>query len=156
MLLSEILDPTVVRVGFIAPDKWDAITQLVDLMVAEGRVSPKQRQEVLDVVFERERSVTTGMERGIAIPHANSTVVEDVVGAFAISADGVPFESLDGKDAHVIILLLIPKSKFLQHVRTLANIARLLNHGDVLTAFQRCKSSQEVMDLIHREEAREE
>lgn len=155
MLLSEILSESLVRLNFTAADKWDAIPQLVDVLVQAGRVAPEDRQAVLDVVLEREKSVTTGMERGIAIPHANSTVVEEVVGVFGISRDGIPFESLDGKPARLIILLVIPKTKFLEHVRTLANIARLLNHSDVIAAFERCATPAEVMELIHKEEARE-
>lgn len=155
MRLSEIIDESLVRLNFTAADKWEAIARAVDVLVEEGRVAPHERQAVLDVVIEREKSVTTGMERGIAIPHANSTVVADVMGVFAISPGGIPFESLDGQPANLIILLLIPKAKFLQHVRTLANIARLLNHADVVAAFQDCTTPAEVMALIEREEARE-
>lgn len=155
MLLSEILTESLIRVNFTAADKWDAIPQLVDVLVKEGAVAPEDRQVVLDVVIEREQSVTTGMERGIAIPHANATVVDDIVGVFGISTEGVPFESLDGRPAHLIILLVIPKSKFLDHVRTLANIARLLNHSEVVAAFERCATPAEVLKLIVDEETRE-
>lgn len=153
MRLSELVSGETTTVDFTAPDKWDAITQLVDLLVRQGKLAPDKRQAVLDVVFERERSVTTGMERGIAIPHANSTEVDEVLGAFAISREGVPFESLDGRPAHLIILIVIPKDKFQQHVRTLAGIARLLNHGEVVQAFQDCATPADVMQLICDEEA---
>ena len=156
MRLSEILNDSLIRLDFRAPDKWDAIRQLVDVLVEEGRVAPEDREAVLKVVLEREHSVTTGMERGIAIPHANSTVVQDVVGVFGISSEGIPFESLDGQPARLIILLVIPKAKFLDHVRTLANIARLLNHGEVVAAFERAASPAEVMERIQAEEASED
>lgn len=153
MRLSELLTQDTIDVNFSAPDKWAAITGLVDLLVERGRLAADKRQAVLDVIFERERSVTTGMERGIAIPHANSTEVDDVLGAFGIAKEGIEFESLDGQPAFLIILIVIPKAKFQQHVRTLAGIARLLNHGDVVEAFRKCTSAEAAMTLIREEEA---
>jgi mannitol/fructose-specific phosphotransferase system IIA component (Ntr-type) len=152
--LSEFLQPELVKVGLEAKDKWDAITQLVDLMVAAHKVAPENRGRVLAVIFDRERSMSTGMERGIAIPHANSSLITEVVGALGISRTGIQFESLDGQPAQIIILLVIPKDKFQQHVRTLAGIARLLNHEQMTRALRRTTSAEETMQIIRTEEER--
>lgn len=155
MRLSEFLQPELITVGLEAKDKWEAITHLVDLMVAANKVKPENREKIIETIFDRERSMSTGMERGIAIPHANSRLIDDVVGALGISKEGVPFESLDGKPAQLIILLVIPKDKFQQHVRTLAGIARLFNHDQMTRALRNAASAEEAMETIRAEEGKD-
>jgi mannitol/fructose-specific phosphotransferase system IIA component (Ntr-type) len=155
MKLSEFVQPALIKVGLEAKDKWDAIIQLIDLMIEAGQVKAEHRENVIDVVFDRERSMSTGMERGIAIPHANSPLIEDVVGAIGISKTGIPFDSLDGKPSDLIVLLVIPKDKFQKHVRTLAGIARLFNHDQMTGALRNAESAEEVMQIIVAEEGKD-
>lgn len=152
MKLSEFLRPELIKVGLEAKDKWDAITQLVEMMVAAKEVRPEHKDDIIEVVFDRERSMSTGMERGIAIPHANSPLISEAIGALGISKSGIPFESLDGKPTQIIILLVIPKDKFQQHVRTLAGIARLLNHEKMTDALRAVSDPHEAMKIIGTEE----
>jgi mannitol/fructose-specific phosphotransferase system IIA component (Ntr-type) len=155
MKLSEFVQPELIKVGLEAKDKWDAITQLIDLMIEAEQVKAEQRGKIIDVVFDRERSMSTGMERGIAIPHANSPLIEDVVGAIGISKTGIPFESLDGDPSDLIVLLVIPKDKFQKHVRTLAGIARLFNHDQMTAALRNAETAEEVMQIIVAEEGKD-
>ena len=155
MKLSEFVRSELIKVDLKAQDKWDAITQLVDLMVEAKEVEPENRSDVIDAVFDRERSMSTGMERGIAIPHANSSVIDEVVGAIGISKTGIPFESLDGQPADLIVVLVIPKDKFQRHVRTLAGIARLFNHDQMTSALRNAGSAEEVMNIIRTEEGKD-
>ena len=155
MKLSEFIRPELVKVGLEAENKWDAITQLVDLIVAAKDIKPEHRADTLEVIFDRERSMSTGMERGIAIPHANSSLLSEVVGAIGIAKSGVDFESLDNIPAQLIVLLVIPKNKFQKHVRTLAGIARLFNHEQMAIALRNAKDSEEVMKIIIAEEGKD-
>jgi mannitol/fructose-specific phosphotransferase system IIA component (Ntr-type) len=155
MKLSEFLRPELIKVGLKAEDKWDAITQLVSLMVDAKEVKSEDRDKIIDVVFDRERSMSTGMERGIAIPHANSPLIHEVVRAIRISESGIPFESLDGQPAQIIAVLVIPKDKFQQHVRTLAGIARLLNNDQLTSALRSASTSEEAMEIIKTEEGKD-
>jgi mannitol/fructose-specific phosphotransferase system IIA component (Ntr-type) len=155
MKLSEFIRPELVKVGLEAEDKWDAITQLVDLIVAAKDIKPEHRADTLEVIFDRERSMSTGMERGIAIPHANSSLLSEVVGAIGIAKSGVDFESLDNIPAQLIVLLVIPKNKFQKHVRTLAGIARLFNHEQMAIALRNAENAEEVMKIIIAEEGKD-
>ncbi len=155
MKLSEFLRPELIKVGLEAKDKWGAISQLIDLMVAAEEIKPEHRDEIVEVVFDRERSMSTGMERGIAIPHANSSLIENAVGAIGICEAGIPFESLDGQPAQIIILLVIPKDKFQQHVRTLAGIARLFNHEHMTRELRKIATAEEAMEIIKTEESKD-
>jgi mannitol/fructose-specific phosphotransferase system IIA component (Ntr-type) len=153
--LSKFLRPELIKVGLEAKDKWDAITQLIDLAKQAGEIPPEHRDKILETVFERERSMSTGMEKGIAIPHASLALIDHVVGAIGIARTGIPFESLDGQPASLIILLVIPKDKFQQHVRTLAGIARLFNHDEMTRALRQAKNPDEAMEIITEEEGRD-
>ena len=155
MKLSEFIRPELIKVGLEAEDKWDAITQLIDLMVAAKEVKPEDRGEIISVVFDRERSMSTGMERGIAIPHANSSLIQEVVGAIGILRSGIPFESLDNLPTQLIVLLVIPKDKFQKHVRTLAGIARLFNHDQMTNALRSSETAEEAMKIIVAEEGKD-
>ena len=155
MKLSEFVRPELIEVGLEAEDKWGAITRLVDLMVKAKEIKLEDRAGIIEAIFDRERSMSTGMERGIAIPHANSDLIEEVVGAIGISKPGIPFESLDEKPSDLIVLLVIPKDKFQSHVRTLAGIARLFNHDQMTEALRNSGTSQEVMDIIVAEEGKD-
>ena len=155
MKLSEFVRPELIQVGLEAEDKWDAITKLIDLMVDAGEVKPEDRDKIIEVVFDRERSMSTGMERGIAIPHANSQLIGEVVGAIGISKEGVPFESLDEKPSDLIVVLVIPKDKFQKHVRTLAGIARLFNHDEMTNALRNAATAEDVMRIIVTEEEKD-
>ena len=155
MKLSEFLRPQLIKVGLEAKDKWDAIAQLIDVLATAKEIKMQHKDKITEVVFDRERSMSTGMERGIAIPHANSSLIEEAVGAIGISKTGIPFESLDGKPTQIIILLVIPKDKFQQHVRTLAGIARLFNHDQMTSALRSASSSEEAMEIIRAEESKD-
>ena len=155
MKISEILQVGLVKTGLEAKDKWDAISQLVDLVVTAKKIKPEHRERIIEVLFDRERAMSTGMEQGIAIPHANSPLIDEVVGALGISEKGIPFESLDGQPAQIIILLVIPKDKFQQHVRTLAAIARLFNHVQMTRVLRDAANPEEVMEIIKTEEGKD-
>ena len=77
------------------------------LGAGDGRVF----EQVHEALVIRERSMTTGMENGIAIPHAAVDGIEEVIALMAIAPDGVPFETLDGEPARIIVELVIPREK---------------------------------------------
>ena len=125
MQLSELIQEEVIKVGLTARSKWEAITELVDLLVAAHEIRLADRAAVIDAVQARERSFSTGLKYGLAVPHGSVECVHDIVAALGTSPDGIPFESADGQPARLVILLLLPKGEFPQHVRTLAGVSRL-------------------------------
>lgn len=147
MHLSEILRPEDLVVPLEAVDKWDAIARLVAHLVACGRIPEDASDELLELVMARERSMSTGMEQGIAIPHAAVDVLDELVGCMGVvqAEEGLAFEAIDARPTYLVVLLLIPRAQKLLHIRTLADVARvlrrdsvrdaLINSGDVQTAW---------------------
>ena len=124
MHLKDLFRPTDLVLEFAPMDKWAAIESLVDHLVADGRIDAEGRDEIFEQVIERERSMSTGMERGIAIPHAAVDGLSEVAACLGIVSreGGLAFESVDGQPAHLIVLLLIPRAQKLLHIRTLAHL----------------------------------
>ncbi|MEM6672670.1 MAG: PTS sugar transporter subunit IIA [Planctomycetota bacterium] len=133
MRASELLSPADVVLGFDPVDKWEAIHQLVEHLVHCGRLDAELEEPVREAVLARERSMSTGMEQGVAIPHAAVEDISEIVGAMGVVRrdEGLEFESIDGQPARVVVLLVIPKNQKLLHIRTLADIARVLTKDSV-------------------------
>ncbi len=148
MLLSELIQEDLIQLGMEAADKWEAIEVLVDRLIAAHEIRLTDRGEVLAAVTARERSLSTGLEQGLAVPHGAVDCVSDIIACLGISPTGVPFASLDAKPAHLIVLLVIPKGSFQRHVRTLAAIARLASTPELRRRIIEAGSPREVTAAI--------
>jgi len=148
MLLSELLQEDLVKTSLDAATKWEAIEELVDLLISAHELRLGDRAAVLDAVVTREKSMSTGLAHGLAVPHGAADCVRDVVACLGISRTGIPFESADGKPARLVILLVIPRESFQRHVGTLAGIARLARNEDLRDRIYAAQSAMGVMDVI--------
>jgi mannitol/fructose-specific phosphotransferase system IIA component (Ntr-type) len=149
VLLSELIQEDLIQIGMEAADKWEAIEALVDRLIATHEIRLTDRGEVLAAVTARERSLSTGLEQGLAVPHGAVECVNDIIACLGVSPAGVPFASLDGMPAHLIVLLVIPKGSFQRHVRTLAAIARLASNPELRRRIIEAGSPREVTAAIH-------
>ncbi len=152
MLLSELIQEEAIKVGLSARDKWEAIDELVDLLVEAHEIRLADRPEVIEAVHARERSLSTGLKYGLAVPHGSVECVPDIVAALGTSAAGVPFESVDGQPARLVILLILPKSKFQHHVRTLAGVSRLATRPELRERVLAAATAQQLADVIREVE----
>lgn len=153
MSLKELFEPRDFVLGFDPSDKWEAIERLVAHLVESGRISQESAPALREQVVARERSMSTGMERGIAIPHAAADGLEQVQACMGVSSEGVAFESIDARPAHLVVLLLIPRSQKLLHIRTLADIARILSLESARQALLGAATQQEAWEALARAEA---
>jgi mannitol/fructose-specific phosphotransferase system IIA component (Ntr-type) len=152
MKLSELLTADLVLSPLEAADKWQAIEALARAAAARGKWPPERFARVHDALKAREQSMTTGMEHGIAIPHAAVDGLPAVVAVLGLSRRGVPFEALDRHPARIIVCLIIPRDQKLLHIKTLAEIARLLSRPAVRARLLEVASPQEALDVIREEE----
>jgi mannitol/fructose-specific phosphotransferase system IIA component (Ntr-type) len=155
MKLGDLLQEGQVVTGFQARDKWEAIRKLVDLLVAQGRLKAEHSEAVWNALVAREKVASTGMEHGVAIPHASVDGVEDALAALATAPEGIPFQSADGQPAQLIILLVIPRKAVQRHIRTLAGIARLLQYEEMRVALLGSRSGREALKVIREEEQKD-
>ncbi len=127
MTLANLLSESQIVPDLVSDERWAAIAELVDCLVKADKISASDRDNVLESIRQREETMSTGIGFGIAIPHASSDKVQEVVAAFGRSVKGVQFDSLDDQPVFFIVLFVVPKDQFQTHLRTLAAIAKFLN-----------------------------
>ena len=152
MLLGEILHRGVIKTTLESTEKYAVIDELLDLLIETKDLTPAQRVTVREAVFEREKSMSTGMEMGIALPHGTCGSIENLTGALGISQGGVDFECLDCEPAHLVLLLVLPRNEFQVHVRTLAGISHLLNDDKFRALLLNAPDADAILKLIRKEE----
>ena len=148
MNLGDLLSLEQIIPEMKASERWSAIVELVDLLVAVKKVKSDDRDIVLAALRQREETMSTGIGFGIAIPHASSDRVDKVVAAFGRSHSGIEFDSLDNEPVHFIVLFIVPKDQFQTHLRTLAAIAKFLNDRTVRERLRTAKNAQELLDIF--------
>jgi mannitol/fructose-specific phosphotransferase system IIA component (Ntr-type) len=149
MQLSELItDPAQVLTDLQATDRWGAIDELISVLVSTARVSPDNAAAVTAAVREREATMSTGIGHGIGIPHAPTDHVARVEAALGITRRGADFEALDGAPVHIVLLFVVPKNQFQQHLDTLANIARVLSNPQTREQLRDASAPARVLDII--------
>jgi mannitol/fructose-specific phosphotransferase system IIA component (Ntr-type) len=148
MNLGDILHEDQIEPELRAATRWEAIDELIGLLVTRGKIKPEHRDQISAVVKKRENSMSTGIGFGIGIPHASTDLIYDVIGAFGRSRSGVQFESLDNQPVNLVMLFLVPQGQFQKHLHTLANIAKLLHNKDFRLALETAPDAAAMMRII--------
>lgn len=150
MVLTQILQPECVKVPLAGKDKTAVITELVDLLDKQGFLTDKAM--VLDSVLAREKTRSTGIGSGVAIPHGKCKGVSELVMALGVTAGPIDFESADGAGVSIIALLVSPVEKTGPHIQMLARISRLMLDDSLRKQIEESKSSAELYELIKKRE----
>lgn len=150
MRVSDLLNTDIIQIDFYAADKNSAIELLVDLAGKTGKIN--NRSEALKGVLDREALMSTGLEHGIAIPHAKTSAVDGMTMALAISKEGIHFDSADGLPSYLFFLLLASESDAAQNIKVLAQIARLTSDRSLCDALKSALTAEEAYELIVKAE----
>jgi fructose-specific phosphotransferase system IIA component len=154
MTLGSLLSEDQIIPEMKASERWAAIVELIDLLVDKGRVRVADRESILSALRQREETMSTGIGFGIAIPHASSNCVSDVVAAFGRSTTGIEFDSLDNSLVKFIVLFVVPKDQFQVHLRTLAAIAKFLNDKNVREQLGKAESAAQILGIFDNKASR--
>jgi len=150
MRISDLLTEELISVSLGTADKQGVIEKLVDLAMASGNITDKDA--VLKAILDREKLMSTGLERGVAVPHAKTSAVSGLVLSLAISKEGIDFQSADGNPSHLFFLLLAPVAAAAPNIQALAQIARLTGNVSFCESIKSAGSAQEVLDNIRQAE----
>ncbi|MHC4293100.1 MAG: PTS sugar transporter subunit IIA [Planctomycetota bacterium] len=150
MLLTQILQPTCVKVPIEAKDKESAIIELLDLLDTNGLL--KDRDSAQKAVMTREKTRSTGIGSGIAIPHGKCNSVKELVMTMGIVPDGMDFQSVDSKPVKIIILLVSPLDQTGPHIQALASISRLMLDEEFKLKLEQSSSADELYNLLQTKE----
>jgi mannitol/fructose-specific phosphotransferase system IIA component (Ntr-type) len=148
MDLGDILSREQIITDLRATNRWETIDELINNLVATGKISPPHRDAIAAVVKKRETSMSTGIGFGVGIPHASTDLISEVVGALGRSSKGISFDALDNQPVNLVVLFLVPQGQFQKHLHTLANIARQLNKADFRQALLQAPDADAMLQII--------
>ena len=148
--ISDYLKPKVIMMKLKQQEKIAVLKELVEHLVKNNLV--KNGEEFINALAKRENLESTGIGNGIAIPHARTNTVEDLVLAFARSSEGVDFSAIDGKPSHLIFLIASPEDKKSEYIMALAKLSRLLRRESVRKMLMDAESPEEVLKIVKENE----
>ncbi|MEA3489797.1 MAG: PTS sugar transporter subunit IIA [Candidatus Omnitrophota bacterium] len=150
--ISELLEKNAVSTDLKAQEKEEMLSELVDLLIISGTVGKADKDDILKRLLDREVLGSTGIGKGVAIPHAKCPKLKKMVAAFGVSKKGLDFKSLDGEATQIFFLLLAPGDTPGPHLKALAKISRLLDDKFVRERLRLAKSTTDVLRTIREEE----
>ena len=125
--LVDLFPASALLANLEAVDKKSAIKAMVQQMVDRGILQEDAGKKAEKAILKRESQGSTGIGKGLAIPHAKGcSFVDNIVGLFARSSVGVPFDAVDGSPVHVFFMVLSPEDQLDDHVHVMKRIAKLL------------------------------
>jgi len=131
MLLYDIFPPELIKIGLEAEDKDEAFEEMADLFCQ--RIKAGDRKEILQALWERESKMSTGIQKGIAIPHGKVKSLESVYGILGISKKGIEYEALDDQPVYLLFMVLAPQTDSEMHLRLLKRLSELLDNPQFYT-----------------------
>ncbi len=146
MTISDMLSPASVLVPLPAADREAAITLLIEAIALPG--SPEQRGVLREAVLLREKAGSTGIGKGVAIPHARTPLVSKPRLAAGRAAKPIDFSAADAQPVSLIFLLAVPESDPRSHLQALATLSRLASDAKLLKSLNRASTPQEFLKLL--------
>ena len=146
MNLREILQPESVILSLPPGSKEEIIERLVGVLPLDG--DDALRTEVYQAVLEREGVMSTGIGRGVAIPHAKTDSVKGLMAAVGISQEPLPFDSIDGKPVTLFFLIVSDSRTTSPHIKALSLISRVLNDPARKSVLSEATDVADVLDAL--------
>lgn len=150
MDIYTLLDRTTIATGINVNDKQALINKLVDLL--EPKVTKEQLEKIRESVFDREKIMSTGVGKQLAIPHGKCDSIDKILASFAVLDESVEFDSIDNEPVKMVFLLVGPESKCNNHIKLLSRISRLMNSSTFREKLLECDNSDEIFETFQSEE----
>jgi fructose-specific phosphotransferase system IIA component len=149
MALVDLVSAEIVKVPLTSDQKDDIIRELIEILQDAGRIDDSD--QIYEAVQAREALGSTGLEAGIAVPHAKTNAVSQLTIAIGIAPQGVDFEAIDGVPSQLFFLILAPPDQSGPHIEALAEIARLTRSKAFCRTLVNSTSAEEVVELFREE-----
>ena len=146
MKIKRILSPEVITTSLKSTTKEGVIGELLDILVEKKKIS--DRNEVLAALMERERKMSTGIQHGVAIPHAKTKAVKELVAAIGLKPEGIDFEALDGEPSRIFIMTLSPMDRVGPHVQFLAEVSMVIQTEEARERLLQAKSASDLLAVF--------
>ncbi|MEZ6135471.1 MAG: PTS sugar transporter subunit IIA [Pirellulaceae bacterium] len=148
MKFSDFVSTKSICAELNSTDKESVISELVDSLLSAGDISAADRDDIVKAIMKREELGSTGIGRGIAVPHTKHPSVDKLVGTVGVSSGGVDFDSLDGEKVQLFFLLVSPPDRPGDHLRALENISRQLRDETFCRFLKQSRNAEDIMQLL--------
>jgi fructose-specific phosphotransferase system IIA component len=148
MKFADFVSTEAVRAKLNADDKEGVIREMAGSLLEAGKVNSDELDSIIRAILKREELGSTGIGRGVAVPHTKHPSVNRLVGTVAVSQEGVDFDSLDGEKVQLFFLLISPPDRPGDHLRALENISRQLRNDTFCRFLKQAKTPEEIKQLL--------
>lgn len=152
--LIEFLQEEFILTDLHAPDKWTAIKTLTDFLVRTHNIPSHERDAIFRTVEERERSVSTGIGNGIAIPHGRIKSGTGIQGVLGICRDGIEFDAIDDEPVRLIVLIVTPEDHEQRHLEVIGSLARIVSHESTRDRLCAALDANDAWEILEYAESR--
>ena len=148
MRLSEIICTEAIIPELQGTEKTDVLKEMAAALGAAGEIGASAKKKILGALVDREDLGSTGIGKGIGVPHARHESVKGLVGAFGRSNKGISWAALDGQPVNLVFLLLCSKNSSGEHLEALALIAKLVRDNVFCRFLRQAKGREEIAELF--------
>jgi len=131
-----------------APDRDGVIVELVSSLDKAGKLSKGKYKEITREVIKREKEASTGLGKGVAVPHVKYKAVKNVIAAVGLSSAGIDFFALDKQPVYSVILLISPADDPDKHLQAMERIFRHLQQERFRKFLRQCRDPRQVEELL--------
>lgn len=150
MNIFSLLSPRTILPNLKAKDKTEVLDKMVSSL--KEQVSNGELEKIRDAVFEREKIMSTGVGKGLAIPHGKAAGIQQTYAAFAILREPVDYEAIDDQPVTMVFLLVGPQASNSLHIKMLSRISRLMNNSEFRERLRTCSTAEEIIEQFKEEE----
>lgn len=151
MKLTDYMTIKNIKIGLIGKEKKEIIGELLD--IAESVSPGLNRAEALEGLRKREKVGSTGVGKGVAIPHTGIKNCSRILPVIALSEQGLNYESLDGKPVRLFFMIIYPENEIKMQLKFLARVSRLLRNENLRESLMASSSPEEIMDILIKYES---
>jgi fructose-specific phosphotransferase system IIA component len=148
MKFSDFICKEAIRTQLQADEKEAVIRAMARSLLEAKQITENDFDSIVEAILKREELGSTGIGRGVAVPHTKHASIDHLMGTVAVSEQGVDFDSLDGEKVHLLFLLVSPPDRPGDHLRALENISRQLRDDTFCRFLKQAKTPAEVWQLL--------
>lgn len=152
MKISEILRQDFIIADLSGKDKQSVLTELTSFL--ENNKAIKNKNALYSALLEREKLGSTGIGENVAIPHAKSDEIDQILTLFGRSIEGIEFDSLDKKPVHFVWMVIAPAHSTGHHLKALARISRLLKNQNLREGILNAQNKNDIYSILLDEDSK--
>lgn len=148
MNILELISEDCIKIPLESKRKNDLLHEMIDILMDAGKLTDSS--SIFQALRNREDQCSTGLGEGIAIPHAKSEDVSELIMAIGIAPKGVDFEALDGEDTKVFFMIIAPSDQAGLHIEALSEVARLTRSEGFMQSLLDSENAAEVLQVLQK------